>query len=180
MSGEAQGITQEQFNEAIATAVAAATKDANDKIAEALKKVEAAEQKAADAEAQIADAVRDRQVALHAARSLNPASASFSASTDFPRVKIVVAETGSETDTPDADVFVNGRGYKIKRGEVAEVPPEVVEVLENAVGAKVKLLGEGQMTVTPTKRFPFQIVDQESHRNYEAWKQFRVDARKGE
>lgn len=33
----------------------------------------------------------------------------------------------------DVDIFVNGFGFKIKRGKPVDVPVEVVEVLKNAV-----------------------------------------------
>lgn len=46
-------------------------------------------------------------------------------------VKIYIAE--DENDQQPAFVGVNGKSYRIRRGEEVEVPPEVVEVLRNAV-----------------------------------------------
>ncbi len=67
-------------------------------------------------------------------------------------VTIVIAE--DEQDTQPAFVGVNGRSYRIRRGEPVAVPPEVVAVLNDAqqvvVNAKT-----GQSKKIPT--YPFRV-----------------------
>jgi len=67
-------------------------------------------------------------------------------------VTIVIAE--DEQDTQPAFVGVNGKSYRIRRGEPVAVPPEVVAVLNDAqqvvVNAKT-----GQSKKIPT--YPFRV-----------------------
>lgn len=59
-----------------------------------------------------------------------PAAARPSASS---RINIVIAKTSDRNEVDPVPVGVNGRTYTINRGQVAAVPPEVVEVLRNAM-----------------------------------------------
>jgi len=79
------------------------------------------------------------------------------ASTDR-RVPIVIEESRDATDSQDVFVQVNGRAYLYKRGVEVIVPPEVIEVLNNAVIEKMVRIDEGNYVMRPVKRFPFRIL----------------------
>ena len=49
------------------------------------------------------------------------------------RKTITIHQGEGAAGREDVDVFVNGYGFKIKRGKPVDVPVEVVEVLKNAV-----------------------------------------------
>lgn len=66
-------------------------------------------------------------------------------------VTIVIAE--DETDQQPAFVGVNGKSYRIRRGEPVAVPPPVVEVLKNAIQVVVK--ADGTRKRVPT--YPFRV-----------------------
>ncbi len=59
--------------------------------------------------------------------------ANISTSASKVRYAISIEEGHDQNDTPDVFVQVNGRSYLIKRGHRAEVPREVLEVLDHAV-----------------------------------------------
>jgi len=67
-------------------------------------------------------------------------------------VTIVIAE--DEADTQPAFVGVNGRSYRIRRGEPVAVPPEVVAVLNDAQQL-VHNPKTGQSKKIPT--YPFRV-----------------------
>ena len=66
-------------------------------------------------------------------------------------VTIVINE--DEEDQQPAFVGVNGKSYRIRRGEPVAVPPEVVEVLKNAM--QVIMKQDGTVKRVPT--YPFSI-----------------------
>ena len=49
------------------------------------------------------------------------------------RTTITIHQGEGAAGREDVDIFVNGFGFKIKRGKPVDVPVEVVEVLRNAV-----------------------------------------------
>ena len=67
-------------------------------------------------------------------------------------VTIVIAE--DENDTQPAFVGVNGKSYRIRRGEPVAVPPEVVAVLNDAQQL-VHNPKTGQSIAIPT--YPFRV-----------------------
>lgn len=76
------------------------------------------------------------------------------------KVRIVIQKT--KEDTRDVFVQVNFKPYLIKRGVPVEVPPEVVEALNNAV--QVTYVGERgpdgriELTAQDTPSYPFQFA----------------------
>jgi hypothetical protein len=96
----------------------------------------------------------------------------------FPRVKVVIDESQNPSDPSRALVIVNGRAYDIQRGIETDLPPEVVEALENAVADKVFQSADGEIHTRPTKRFPFRIQDEEGQRVMAAWKEYHEKQRK--
>ena len=73
-----------------------------------------------------------------------------------PRKKDWITILIAESDEDRQPVFVghNGHAYRIKRGEPVEVPPPVVEILNNA--KKTVLMQGGKQKQVPS--YPFQIV----------------------
>ena len=67
-------------------------------------------------------------------------------------ITIVIAE--DENDTQPAFVGVNGKSYRIRRGEPVPVPPEVVRVLRDAQQVVVNPK-DGSSKKVPT--YPFRI-----------------------
>lgn len=89
------------------------------------------------------------------------------------RFAIIIDEGRSEFDIDPVPVGVNGRYYQIKRGQLVEVPIEVVGVLNTAVEDKSipKTDSQGNpagFDVRKARRFPFQnygkTVDAEGKR----------------
>lgn len=66
-------------------------------------------------------------------------------------ITIVIAE--DENDTQPAFVGVNGKSYRIRRGEPVAVPPEVVRVLGDA--QQVVTSNDGSSKKVPT--YPFRV-----------------------
>lgn len=66
-------------------------------------------------------------------------------------ITVVIAE--DEDDAQPAFVGVNGKSYRIRRGEPVAVPPAVVEVLKNAIQVVTK--ADGSTKRVPT--YPFRI-----------------------
>ena len=62
-----------------------------------------------------------------------PASATMSQASSKERWAIVIDEASSDAENHEVFVQVNGRAYQIQRGVVVHVPPEVVNVLRDAV-----------------------------------------------
>lgn len=76
------------------------------------------------------------------------------------RVRIRIAEAHDENEPPRVFVGVNGRAYYIMRNRDVDVPPEVVEVLNNAiqerVGKHIDEKGvEAGIEFIEAHRFPF-------------------------
>lgn len=90
-----------------------------------------------------------------------PGAANVSRASSKTRFAIMVEEGNQQDDEPGVFVQCNGRSYQILRGQRAEVPPEVVEILEHAVVERhIPIKDEhGQTkgtTIRPSRRFPFQ------------------------
>jgi hypothetical protein len=98
--------------------------------------------------------------------------ANESHSTDNERWAIVVEEARDEHEINPVFVGVNGRGYYMRRGEVVEVPREVLVALDNAVETRaIPVLKDGQPAGVQTRsarRFPYRnygkVVDAQGNR----------------
>ncbi len=109
---------------------------------------------------------------LNLPKGKDPTFCNVTHASAFPRVAVVVDES-NDPHTPSRAFFsVNGRGYDIQRGVEMELPPEVVEAMENAVSDKVYQTQDGEVHTRPTKRFPFRIQTEEGQRVMRAWKEF--------
>ena len=80
------------------------------------------------------------------------------------RLRILLEE--NENIPPGGQFFgVNGRGYLLRPGEEAEVPEEVIEVLNNAIMSTPVL--DGQQSVIGYRdklRFPYRVLQQSAAR----------------
>jgi hypothetical protein len=77
------------------------------------------------------------------------------------RTKIVIDEhldPGQDQMNTDVFVGVNGRGYLIKRGVTADVPDEVLHVLNNAVQTVYVEGPNGQEFTRDVPRFNVKII----------------------
>lgn len=79
------------------------------------------------------------------------------------RYAIVIEEAGESTDAQYVDVGVNGRNYRMNRGVVCEVPPEVIGVLKNAISgvARPNIDENGEVRgvrYRNTRRFPYRVL----------------------
>lgn len=97
-----------------------------------------------------------------------------SQSSKWPRITIYVEQGGGVDQFQDETVLVypNGRTYDIARSANAKVPPEVVDALYLCLsGRQVKdpKAATGYSTVD-VLRFPFRMVDADSVRRYDKWK----------
>lgn len=117
-----------------------------EKLAQSEAARKAAEEKAAAAEEKVA------------AGEANQSQASSK-----ERWAIVIDEANSETENSEVFVQVNGRAYQIQRGVEVHVPPEVVNVLRDAV------IGRSEQTfdefgrpkgirVREAPRHPFRVI----------------------
>lgn len=73
------------------------------------------------------------------------------------RVRITIFEQDGPGGGDDVFVSVNGRGYQIKRGVEVDVPPEVVEVLNNAVITTFEPQKDGTVRERDVRRFNFSV-----------------------
>lgn len=74
------------------------------------------------------------------------------------RVRLTIHEQEGAGGNDDVFVSVNEVGYQIKRGHEVEVPPEVVEVLNNAVMTVYEPLKEGGMRERNVRRYNFSTA----------------------
>lgn len=65
---------------------------------------------------------------------------------------VIIAE--SETDKQPVFVGVDGKSYRIRRGEKVSVPPEVIEALNHAK----QLIPLKDGTIKEVPAYPFQVV----------------------
>jgi len=77
------------------------------------------------------------------------------------RIRILVEESQNDGDPEYVDVFVNGRGYRLRRGYEVDVPPEVVEVLDHAIEERMIPLKDSRgmpngYTVRRMRRVPYR------------------------
>ena len=79
------------------------------------------------------------------------AEAATTASAD-KRVKIRIAKDSQ--DKQDVFIGVNGTGYRIKRGEIVEVPESVVHVLRNAIQHNY----DAENNRSDSLAYPFEII----------------------
>lgn len=115
-------------------------------------------------QAQVAQLLQDNQAMREAAAAgdlEDVASASSSSSASKERFGITIDEGSGKHDLQEVPVQVNGRAYQIMRGQYAEVPMEVINVLNDAIIDKaissVDALGmPAGITMRKMRRFPFQ------------------------
>lgn len=116
-------------------------------------------------------AEKDKLIADLSAAPGVPSSISHASTKE--RWAIVIDEGHEQHDEVGVFVSVNGRSYQVLRGQVAEVPPEVLEVLNHAVIDKhipqKDASGMPNGTITrPSRRFPYRklgkAVDREGVR----------------
>lgn len=102
---------------------------------------------------------------------LKPANESQASSAE--RWAIVIEEGRDQNDINPVYLGINGRGYSIKRGEVVEVPAEVIGVLDTAIEARaVPIVGENGLVsghkTREARRFPYRnyglVVDAHGER----------------
>jgi hypothetical protein len=91
--------------------------------------------------------------AAPAAKGVAPAARAAKAKGD--RVALLIHEQDGLAGSDDVFVGVNGRGYQIKRGVEVLVPPEVVEVLNNAIITHFEPDKDGGMRERSVRRFNF-------------------------
>ena len=111
-----------------------------------------------------------------------PGVATVSKSSSKERWAIIIEEGQNENDMSEVHVGVNGRAYQIKRGEVAEVPREVISVLNDAVVSKTVAstveIGGLQFTtghtVRHSRRFPFRVLGKVIDSNGERMSKFEA------
>ena len=111
--------------------------------------------------------------ALHELEALRVAT--VSQASHWPRITIQIQQGGKD-EKRIVELGVNGRRYEIMRGSRVAVPPEVVDVLTEAIQGVVQevpldhSVGNRHETVD-VPRFPFFIVDAVSQERYELWQQ---------
>ncbi len=108
-------------------------------------------------------AAEDKAVAAEEKVAAGVANQSQASSKE--RWAIVIDEASSETENHEVFVQVNGRAYQIQRGQEVQVPPEVIDVLKNAViGRSQQMFDEfGRpkgIQVREAPRHPFHIIRQ--------------------
>lgn len=117
-------------------------------------------------------AFREKAEAQEADLHANPGTANESTAASKERFAIIVEEGRDENDMNPIYVGVNGRGYSIRRGEVVEVPAEVMNVLNDAVEVRsIPVERNGQpagITTREARRFPYRnfgkVVDADGKR----------------
>lgn len=88
-------------------------------------------------------------------------------------IMIPVQETQDGSGSRDVLVGVNGRGWQLKRGVDLPVPYRVVAALDSAVADLVTHRQdeghEGDVVITPSKRFNYQWVEKPSQDAIDEW-----------
>lgn len=136
-----------------AGALAGIPADGPSEVDELRAKLAAAEKENAEHRARIAEQLKDN----HA----GPGVANESRATSKERWAIVVEEGRDENEINPVYVAVNGRGYSLKRGEVVNVPREVISVLDNAIELRATpIMGENGVVsgyrTREARRFPYR------------------------
>lgn len=137
----------------VAKALAAHTDPEVERLKEHIRALEA--EKAAAEAKQAAS-----QLADHHNR---PGVANESHASTLTRYAIVLEDARDANEINPVPVSVNGRAYQLKRGVRLEVPPEVVNVLNDAVTERsIPVVGEegilSGMTTRKARRFPFMLI----------------------
>lgn len=88
-------------------------------------------------------------------------------------IMIPVVETQDGSGSRDVLVGVNGRGWQLKRGVDLPVPYRVVAALDSAIADLVTHRQdeghEGDVVITPSKRFNYQWVEKPSQDAIDEW-----------
>lgn len=123
----------------------------------------------ATAKAQLAKH-KETQLADHHNR---PGTANESHPSSKVRYAIMIEEGRDDNDMNPVYVGVNGRGYSIKRGQIVEVPKEVLSVLDTAVESRSTPRTDANGIIAgfntrEARRFPYRnygkIVDENGER----------------
>jgi len=73
------------------------------------------------------------------------------------RVKVIFHNQDGDLGKGDIFVSVNGYAYQIKRNEPVALPPEVIEVIDNAVITNTERV-DGVDTTRDLQRFPYSLA----------------------
>ena len=73
------------------------------------------------------------------------------------RVKVIFHNQDGDLGKGDIFVSVNGYAYQIKRNEPVDLPPEVIEVIDNAVITHMERV-DGVDTTRDLQRFPYSLA----------------------
>lgn len=139
--------------------------EVEESVEELRAKLAESEKNLAAANAKLAAQLEDR----HA----KPGTANESNASSIERWAIVVEEGRDENEINPVYIGVNGRGYSMKRGEVVEVPREVLSVLDTAVELRATPVADTNGVASGFKtrearRFPYRnlgkIVDSNGQR----------------
>jgi len=73
------------------------------------------------------------------------------------RVKVIFHNQDGDLGKSDIFVSVNGYAYQIQRNESVSLPPEVIEVIDNAVITQTERV-DGVDQSRDLQRFPYSLV----------------------
>jgi len=73
------------------------------------------------------------------------------------RVKVIFHNQDGDLGKGDIFVSVNGYAYQIKRNEPVDLPPEVIEVIDNAVITHTERV-DGVDQTRDLQRFPYSLA----------------------
>lgn len=105
------------------------------------------------------EASRVASVSVEDVRATVGADADAATASTKARWRIFIARTGAPNEASEVKVSVNGRMYQIQKGVAADVPPEVVLVLNDSIATTPLLSADGQVTGwADSSRIPFQIM----------------------
>lgn len=103
-----------------------------------------------------ADTLRDRirqAVEIEPSEEVKKAASKRDDNPDRKKDWVTIVISEDEEDQQPAFVGIQGKSYRIRRGEPVAVPPEVVTVLKNA--NQVVMDRKGRLKTVPT--YPFRI-----------------------
>jgi len=71
------------------------------------------------------------------------------------RVSVIVDE-GSDDDPSDVFLSVNGKAYQVQRGVKVDLPPEILEAMDNARTSQLVKTGNGEYKLRDRPRFTYR------------------------
>ena len=130
-------------------------------MAEKVSSVEVKIVEAQEAEIKRLQALIEEMKAATEAARVDENSATMSRASTKERWAIIIDE-GDNQEMSSAPIGINGRVYLIMRGRVAEVPPEVLDVLDHAILDKSSTIFDETTgmaagnRIKKVRRFPYQ------------------------